>query len=133
MPCNYYSLGESKMRCDLGGSEHEQVRESGRQFAASSAACRALAVAWSDASGGGTPGRGDAYHGERLEREAQRGRTAVSAASAPRGSAGTGCRAASRADRVLEERSARARLYDRAVDLAAGRPAHRPAVRAGVQ
>src|SRR5688572_20346425 len=88
MTRNFCSLHGSKMRCNLGWSEHEQVGESGRQFAASSAAGRTIAVAWSGASRGGAPGWGDAQHGERLERDAQRRRAAVAETSVTRSSPG---------------------------------------------
>ena len=55
MPRNFCSLHGSKMRCNLGWSERGEVGGSGRQFAASAAACRAIAVEWSDASGSGAP------------------------------------------------------------------------------
>lgn len=121
------------MRSNLGWSEHQQVGESERQFAASSASSRMIAVSSCDASRGGPPSWRDAHHRERLEREAERGRTAVLESSATRSSAGTRCRAASRADLALEGRSPRARLCYRAVDFATGRQAHREADRSAVQ
>src|SRR6266513_272643 len=133
MTCNFSALRESKRWCSLGRGEHKQVRNSGSRSATAAHASRANAVARSAASRGSPQSRGDTHDGERLERAARRRRTGSAEESDARSTLRPGCAAEARIGSATEGGSARARICDGAVDLAASRPADRGEVCASVQ
>src|SRR5450631_4274228 len=128
MARNFSAARGSKMRCHLGRSEYEQVREREPCSAAASDARRATVAAQCGAGGSGSRGGGVAFDSERLERASQRGRTGGATAANARPTFGSRCAAACRTGAAAEGWGTRPRVCDGAVDLAAGRAVDRRAV-----